>query len=490
MNNMKHKINWNKLMNETRPKYRDYEKEDTGQQEKEVDVDEIFEHRNQFERDYDRIMSSSSLRRLQDKAQVFPLQESDFIRTRLTHSMEVSAIARSFGTWLERWLSRKGDISSGDLGKIPAILATAGLVHDIGNPPFGHYGEDVIKVWFKKYFDENQDLNLEDKQKNDFLNFDGNAQGLRVLTRLQFLNDQCGINFTYGTLSTLIKYPWDSSHEKAVEDQKFGYFQQDKELIENVIVETVGLASSRNPLTYFLEASDDIAYVGADVEDGVKKGLIPWEKIFENEIAAENSVIFKAYPTEITELKQKHDKAKQSQFPDYVLTSVQNFKVWAQGQMIREVKEEFIRNYENVMNGSYDKKGLLNKDQESYLLKKFLFGLLTKYCFDSREVLSLELAGDSVITELLNVFVKDCVMQNLDFDEKNKCKAKKLMRMISDNFIFVHLLNEDYQNPQKDKKINDLDTYSRLLLITDFISGMTDSYAVDLHQKLKGVKIR
>ncbi|MGN4932282.1 dGTP triphosphohydrolase [Bacillus cereus group sp. MYBK14-1] len=488
---MKYEIDWNKLLNETRLKYKKCGKSNMVQQEIEDDPDGILEHRNQFERDYDRVMSSSSLRRLQDKAQVFPLQESDFIRTRLTHSMEVSAIARSFGMWLEKWLSKKGEISQEDFGKIPAMLATAGLVHDIGNPPFGHYGEDVIKAWFTKYFEEN-DVDLETEQKSDFLNFDGNAQGLRVLTRLQFLNDQCGINFTYGTLSVLIKYPWDSADEIAKEKQKFGYFQQDKELIKDVIEETVGtrVRSTRNPLTYFLEASDDIAYLGADVEDGVKKGLIPWEKIFEDEIANEESEIYKAYTEDIKELKQKHDRAKQNQFPDFVLTSVQNFKVWAQGQMIREVKKEFIGNYDNIMNGVYGEEGLLNDNQKANLLNKFLFDLLVKYCFASREVLSLELAGDSVITGLLNVFVKECIMNDLDFEKNHKDKARKLMRMISNNFIFVHLLNDDYENPQMDKKVNDLDAYSRLLLITDFISGMTDSYAVDLHQKLKGVKIR
>ncbi|MES9792788.1 dGTP triphosphohydrolase, partial [Priestia megaterium] len=217
---MTYKITWERLLNETREKYKDKkptpEEIEQAATQKAADVNFIEEHRNQFERDYDRVMSSSSLRRLQDKAQVFPLQESDFIRTRLTHSMEVSAIARSFGTWLDMWLSKKEILKKEDCGKIPAILATAGLVHDIGNPPFGHYGEDVIKKWFRSYFDETKTtLKLEEEEKNDFLSFDGNAQGIRVLSRLQFLNNQYGLNFTYGTLSVLIKYPWDSSDDIA-----------------------------------------------------------------------------------------------------------------------------------------------------------------------------------------------------------------------------------------------------------------------------------
>jgi dGTPase len=493
---MEHLIKWEHLLNETRPKYK-YLSEKEGEDKKEVEadtnvnkVDLIEEHRNQFERDYDRIMSSSSLRRLQDKAQVFPLQDSDFIRTRLTHSMEVSAIARSFGTWLEKWLINEQEkLKTDDFGKIPAMLATAGLVHDIGNPPFGHYGEDIIKSWFSKYFEDDEDLNLEDYEQSDFLNFDGNAQAIRVLTRLQFLNDQFGINFTYGTLSILIKYPWSSSNKNAAENNKFGYFDQDKDVANDILKSTVGIEETRNPLTYLLEASDDIAYLGADIEDGVKKNIIPWEKVFNEEIANKDNEIYKVYNEDIDKLIKKHNIAKENNFPEYVLTSVQNFKVWAQGQMIREVKEVFVSQYDEIMNGTYKVDELLKETENAKLLRSLLKSLLKKYCFPNKEVLSLELVGDSVINDLLNIFVKDCIMCKEDFEDDHKSKAGKLYKMISDNFIFVHLLNSDPKNPKKIKKISDLSDYSKLLLITDFISGMTDSYAVDLHQKLKGVKM-
>ncbi|MEY2239211.1 dGTP triphosphohydrolase [Bacillus altitudinis] len=502
---MTFKIKWEKLLNETREKYKDkkptLKEVDQAVVEKDPDINFIMEHRNQFERDYDRVMSSSSLRRLQDKAQVFPLQESDFIRTRLTHSMEVSAIARSFGKWLDMWLSKEGFLKEKDFGKIPAILATAGLVHDIGNPPFGHYGEDVIKKWFKSFFDEShkeEKLKLTEEEKNDFLSFDGNAQGIRVLSRLQFLNDQYGINFTYGTLSVLIKYPWDSSYSIAENKNKFGYFYQDQQFAKGILESTVGIDKCRNPLTYFLEASDDIAYLGADVEDGVKKGIIPWERVFEKEICG-NAEIYDAYKEYIDDLKQKHDKAKENNFPDYLLTSVQNFKVWAQGQMIREVKQVFIENYKVIMNGEFGTEELLKKTNNARLLQALFKDLLSTYCFPDKEVLSLELIGDSVLSDLLNIFVKECVMDESYLDEKkneyslasSRPKSGKLFKMISSNFVFVHCLPEEKGkiNKKKYKNIQDLNHYSRLLLVTDFISGMTDSYAVDLHQKLKGVKM-
>ncbi|WP_431808570.1 dGTP triphosphohydrolase [Lysinibacillus sphaericus] len=494
---METKIKWSDLLNEKRIKdnYKDKEKLAAEQKKKEeimfTDENLIYDHRSEFERDYDRIMNSSSLRRLQDKAQVFPLQESDFIRTRLTHSMEVSAIARSFGVWIEKWLIEvKKELTNEDYGKIPSLLATAGLVHDLGNPPYGHFGEDVIKKWFEAYFKEKKEIDLTPAQKNDFINFDGNAQGIRILTRLQFLNDQFGINFTYGTLSVLLKYPFDSSNEYAIDNKKFGYFQQDSKIGQEIIQETVNIPDIRNPLTYFLEAADDIAYLGSDVEDGVKKKIIPWEKVFEVDIIEKNKYkIYEVYKDAIDDLKIKHDRAKNNGFPDYLLTSVQNFKVWAQGQMIREIKEVFVENYDQIMNGDFGKDEFLKKTKNAKFLRQFLKDLLGEYVFPNKEVLSLELVGDSVISDLLSIFVNNCIFDESDFENDSKPKAGKLLRMISENFIFVQLLNDDSENPAKGKKIKDLDTYSKLLLITDFISGMTDSYALDLHQKLKGVKM-
>ncbi|WML44336.1 dGTP triphosphohydrolase [Neobacillus sp. PS3-40] len=494
---METNIKWRNLLNENRgkDKHKKPEQIEAEQKEKEerksADINMIHDHRNEFERDYDRIMNSSSLRRLQDKAQVFPLQESDFIRTRLTHSMEVSSIARSFGVWLEKWLIEVNkELNIDDYGKIPAMLATAGLAHDLGNPPYGHYGEDVIKNWFSNYFKKNEGIDLTDPQKNDFINFDGNAQGIRILTRLQFLNDQFGINFTYGTLSILLKYPFDSSNDYAIKNRKFGYFQQDIEMGKGIIQETVKIAGKRNPLTYFLEAADDIAYFGSDVEDGVKKKIIPWEKVFEEHIIENDKYkIYEAYKDGIDTLKIKHEKAKNNGFPDYLLTSVQNFKVWAQGQMIREVKEVFVENYEQIMNGEFDEDEFLKKTKNAHLLRKFLKGLLKEYIFPNKEVLSLELVGDSVLSHLLTTFVEQCIFDETDFENESKPKAGKLLRMISENFVFVHLIDDDYENPKKGKELKAIDTYSKLLLVTDFISGMSDSYALDLHQKLKGVKM-
>lgn len=491
------RIKWDILLNEER------KRQSQGSKNNELDIDQnLIDHRNEFEKDFDRLISSSSVRRLQDKAQVFPLQENDFTRTRLTHSMEVSGIARSFGRWLEDWLMKNNKLSEKKIGQIPAILASAGIAHDLGNPPFGHYGEDVIKNWFANKFkihsEERKKQTKEDKEiysinyfldqltnaeKNDFLNFDGNAQSVRILTKLQFLNDQYGLNLSYGTLSVLFKYPWSSS-ELRDDKSKFGYLQKDRDIAEEVISKTIDLGGGRNPLTFFLEAADDIAYRGADVEDGVKKNVIKWEIEFHKVMKKLESLDLPGHQKII----EKHDSTFKKQVPNPELISVQNFRVWIQGILITEAKRIFVNNYHKIMEGTF-KGELLDGDEKAEAIIEVLKSLAFD-CFSCKEVLTLELVGDKVISDLLDIFVDACLAE-IDVDKKGNIKSKgkneKIIKMISDNFLHVSML--EYSTGKKKTSFNDLTTYERLLLVTDFISGMTDSFAVDLHQKLSGVKL-
>lgn len=228
--------------------------------------------RNAFDKDYERVISSSSVRRLQDKAQVFPLQENDFTRTRLTHSLEVSSIARSMGKRIGFCLKEQDKIKDNQTEELSSLLAVAGLVHDLGNPPFGHYGEDIIKEWFE--------TNLESFGKadwiKDYIYFDGNAQTIRILARLQFLQDRHGMNFSYGTLATLIKYPWSSTSDEAKKNKKTGYYLTEEDLISDILL-TTGMKDEsgsihRHPATYILEAADDISYLFADLEEAIYLG--------------------------------------------------------------------------------------------------------------------------------------------------------------------------------------------------------------------------
>lgn len=474
---MTYKLNWDQLLNEER--------------ERESEARSL-PHRSGFDMDYDRVIYSSSLRRLQDKAQVFPLQENDFTRTRLTHSLEVSALGRSLGHSISNWLLEIGEFQSEEQArKLPSLLAVACLVHDLGNPPFGHYGEDIIRNWFSEWFksDKFNELNthykkqnndkeiMNEQQKRDFTYFEGNAQGIRILAKLQFLNDQYGINFTYGTLATLIKYPWSSL--KVTEDKKkFGYFQSEEPLF-NRIQEKTGLDNSKHPVTYLLEAADDIAYLAADVEDGVKKGAVPWEKIY-SDLQGQFGIKYKRIFDKLDDLRKQ---AETNKVPNKDLVNVQNFKVMIQGEMFKAVTEAFKEHYESLMNGTFKGEDLLSVSGANDI-KEALKNVAQEYCYKYEEVLTLELVGNSVLESLLGLFVDAVVSDEGSY--KTKVKTGKLFHLISPNFRHIQRLDKDGL-PTKEYK--EMSLYNQLMLVTDFISGMTDSYAVSLHQKLMGAKL-
>ena len=246
------------------------------------------DHRAEFERDYDRTIFSTPIKRLQDKTQVFPLDPNDSITTRLTHSLEVSSVSRGLGIAAGQWLLKKGYIESGMERLIEAICGTCGLIHDLGNPPFGHSGEIAIRQWFESRFVKTNKVDGMFEEKNqlaqDFLLFDGNAQSLRLLTKLQILADFNGLNLTFGTLSASCKYTAASDEvdksEKDHAKSKMGFFTSEKNIV-HTIRERTGTGDERNPLTYLIEAADDIVYSVADLEDAVKKSVILWDDIKE-----------------------------------------------------------------------------------------------------------------------------------------------------------------------------------------------------------------
>lgn len=436
--------------------------------------------RNEFDKDYDRIISSSSVRRLQDKTQVFPLQENDVVRTRLTHSLEVSAIARSLGLSVGDGLENQHIIDIKEKYEIASLMAVVGLVHDLGNPPFGHYGECIIRQWFKEQFDrdearKNKIFNdMRSEEKADFLLFEGNAQTIRILSKLQFLNDRYGINFTYGTLAALIKYPWDSVYAKDREKGKFGYFNSENQLIDDIYRETgTGKSRYKNPLALLLEAADDITYLLADIEDGVKKGLVEWEKEYDK---------IKNKHKNFAELFSRiEDKVKDNDIPDYDCTFVHNFKVIVQGYLIKEAVKVFFEKYDEIMSGSIEV-DLLDDGKYSDL-KNDLQAITRNNCFNSKEVLKLELAGESAVRGLLDTFIPAIVP--LKEEPKFKTHEGKLYSLISSNFKHVIMLDES----GKKKNFNQLTTYEKIQLVVDYISGMTDSYAVNLYEELAGIRL-
>lgn len=437
--------------------------------------------RNEFEADYDRIVGSSSVRRLQDKAQVFPLQKNDFVRTRLTHSMEVSAIARSIAKRIGIELEHRGIFDRDDTEKLMGLLQTAGLVHDLGNPPFGHYGETAIRNWYRENV-----LDTEDKEhvitleEADFLYFDGNVQNLRILTKLQTMNDQFGINFTYGTLATIIKYPYSSfsKHDK----NKFGYFQSEAKLVEKIWEKTGLREGVRHPATYILEAADDICYLCDDIEDGIKKGYIQWDKEYRKLIEKyRNTDRYKDLFIRLMDENKQPDKDMDEE--EKLLARIKLFRNYTQGMLINNAVETFFEKYSIIMHGEFGLSDLLINDKE---FVSDLKEITAVHCFSCDEVLSLELVGERVINELLNILFKAVSSDNVSKLKKTNSYEGKVFNLISSNYKYVALF--DYDKNTK-RSLEDLTQYDKIHLIVDFVSGMTDSYAMDLYKQLMGISL-
>lgn len=439
--------------------------------------------RNVFENDYQRIILSASFRRLQDKTQVFPLEKNDFIRTRLTHSLEVSTIAKSMGTMVGTQIVRdKIDpkFTVENISELSDLLASAGLLHDIGNPPFGHFGETAIRQWFAKELpiltlDKISINNILEKQMcEDFLNFEGNAQVLRVVTKLhQLFENSYGMNLTSATLNSFIKYPVNSLQidKSHIKSKKMGYFYAEKDIFKK-ITEQTGTLDNRHPVTFLLEAADDISYLIADLEDAVKKGILSIDNLIEilqPEIAPQD-YLFKECFEKLLETRKT------------CMKEISTFQAWSttkvRGKLINSVVENFFDNYSAIMAGTFDK-ALLETSKARGLAKGLEKACFTQI-FTDKKIIASELAGKKIIYGLLDLFVPAAIYYDSDIEDPNKDESKRLIKLISDNHL------SSYHRNAKDK--NEIEKlYLRLLLVTDFICGMTDTYAKDLYQELNGI---
>jgi len=459
---------------------------------------------NEVERDYEQIISSSAFRRLQDKTQVFPLDKSDFIRTRLTHSMEVSTIARQLGIMLIKNTKGycKDDFKNGKkyFENIPAILSCAGLLHDIGNPPFGHFGEVAIGEWFKAAFKSSKlryaDRPIKDilnkQMKEDLKNFEGNAQALRILTK-SYAN-RYNINVSYAVLNTLIKYPTDScsfsKDEWDIKKHKLGYYYSENKVIEDICKSTstkIGNEYVRHPLTYLLEAADDIAYATADLEDAAKKGLFSVEqfiayyseeikKVTEENTSSEYGYSIKCDKDLLDSLKDELNKAKGSNESEFRI--LQNWINKVKRWLMYTAVYGFSSAYKDIMQGRYKDDVFKGTNNEHTI--KILKGAMVKFVFNNSEILKLELAAKKIIESLLDDFIPAVIYWD---EEEHKDKFSKADSKYI-NLISSNLRGEFKTNSPKDQSER---LYLKFLMVTDFISGMTDSYAKGLYQELHGI---
>ncbi|MFI1771371.1 dGTP triphosphohydrolase [Thalassobellus citreus] len=446
--------------------------------------------RNTFENDYGRLISSAPIRRLQDKTQVFPLEESDYIRTRLTHSLEVSYLASSIGQSIENLLLNKNELEPELKGNMSSLLRVAGLVHDLGNPPFGHFGEEAIKKFFKRYFKKNKNTTLTELEKADFENFDGNVQTLRILSKLYYFGDEYGYNLNYSSLATVIKYPSNSingnkkllpqdeyneldseekkKHTYEVSKKKFGFFQSEKETYKK-IDNHLKLGHRRHPVVYLLEAADDIAYSAADIEDGIKLGKVDLndiERIFSKHLKENKDIV----------LKKLKDLRKEFENNNNVDSSliVQKFRIFTQQIMIGSIVKSFEEHYDVIMEGKLENE-IIDISAAKDIRKAYKN--LQYIVFDDKSILKKEIAGWEAIYGLLDIFVE--ASKSKSFKATGNNLESRLYKIISTSHRKVFEDIEKYSN----------DEYKTLQLIVDFISGMTDRYAIRLFQELKGIKI-
>ena len=435
----------------------------------------LIDNRTEFEKDYHSIIMSASFRRMQDKTQVFPLSKSDFIRTRLTHSLETSTLAKILGDIISTEIIEK-NIDPGFMisykKDMSDVLQCAGLIHDIGNPPFGHFGEIAIRTWFKNnlsvinYKDVPIDKYLNEKYLNDLYNFDGNAQGLHLLTRLVYYDNDYGMNLTYAILSTIIKYHSNSTDVSNLPFRnKMGYFICDSDIYKE-INDATGI-TTRNPLTFILEISDDIAYATADIQDGFKKGFISLDLV-KNELSNINDKHINDIINDAQNLKLPSEEYEFK----YIISKLQAL-------LIKESQNEFVKHYSDIMQGNFNNSLLDNS--EYIILLQVLKNIGHKFIFNTDYIYSMEVSTWKVYEFLLDLFVKSLLYYDTNINNDITPIAGKITSMISDNYLMNY--NKLSQDKSEEEKL-----YLRLLLAIDVVAGMTDGHARDLYHEFSGIK--
>jgi dGTPase len=452
-----------------------------------------IEYRIEHERDYDRLLFSTPVRRLADKTQVFPLDPHDSVRTRLTHSHEVANLARGIGTSLSYRHAKELGLEAVDqyTRAVPSLLAAIGLSHDLGNPPFGHQGEEAIQSWIKKNSQaptaQMESFNIfdghltEEAQRKDFLKFEGNAQALRLLTRLQIVSDDYGLNMSYAFLAALLKYPVpsDRADKTSQSRKKFNFFQSEADVVADVWDHTGLSEGKRHPLTFVMEACDDIAYCVLDLEDAAKKGLISFNDVVAwlNHVGGRDS----EHPDEMVTLLCDQAAAHEKKHRTFDLSgtelgdiSMQMLRVDTIGLMVNAVTKAFVAYANQILAGSFDDE--LLKVSTANVIWKALKDFAKKHVYSHRSVLEVELQGHRTIHALMDAFWKAII----DRENPDDINSKRLTPY--SGYVYSRI-SENYRRAAISSKMPM--RYKELQLITDMVSGMTDTLAIDLCKKLE-----
>ena len=426
--------------------------------------------RTDFQRDFDRIIFSSAFRRLQNKTQVFPLPGSVFVHNRLTHSLEVSSVGRSLGSVIGEFIygQFKNDLNEESknfyLHNLSNVIAAGCLCHDVGNPAFGHSGEDAIA----SYFDRNETAlksKFNEKEWADLVNFEGNANAIRVLAQQQQGKDAGGVQLTLSTLAGIAKYPCEAIAKKkgVVHRKKFGFFQNEKDIFLEIAKRTSMLQENeepyifkRHPFVWLVEAADDICYNIIDMEDAHRLGIVS--------TADCKNLFFELVKSETDDIKRVEQKldsiSNENEQISYLRAKVIN-------ALINKSIELYKNNFDKILQGNLEK-GLLDiyksenktlQDIESFSIEKI---------YNHKAVVEIENAGYNVMYELLDHFIPS-ILKSTD---ERKSYDKKALKLLPKQFFY-----------------EDGTDYQKVLGVIDFVSGMTDNFATDLYRKIKGIDI-
>lgn len=419
------------------------------------------ENRSEFQRDYDRLIFSAPFRRLQNKTQVFPLPGSVFVHNRLTHSLEVSCVGRSLGNDIAKAiLKRQPELSDSYLPEIGSIVSAACLAHDLGNPPFGHSGERAIST----FFSEGKGQILKEKQTNgeqlspmiwnDLIHFEGNANAFRLLTHQFEGRRKGGFAMTYTTLASIVKYPFSSS--LAGQKPKFGFFVSEEESFRRIASE-LGLIClneqplkyARHPLVYLVEAADDICYQLMDIEDAYKLKILTTEEtkellmgFFEEDRRKHIQNTFRIVSDENEQIA-------------YLRSSVI-------GLLIRECTRVFLEHEAEILSGNFEGTLIKQIQERPAIAYQHCSDISFRKIYRSRDVLDIELAGFKIISTLLDLMIEAVTSPEKAYSE-----------------LLINRVSGQY-------KIKSPVLHERIQAVLDYVSGMTDVFALDLYRKING----
>lgn len=413
--------------------------------------------RSEFQRDYDRLIFSTPFRRLQNKTQVFPLPGSVFVHNRLTHSLEVSCVGRSLGNDVANQLLKKHpDLVDSHISEIGSIVSAACLAHDLGNPPFGHSGEKAIST----YFSEGQGMALKKElspmEWDDLTHFEGNANAFRILTHQFEGRRKGGFVMTYSTLASIVKYPFSS--QLAGKKSKFGFFLSEEADYQKIARELgiiqlskpdEPLRYARHPLVYLVEAADDICYQMMDIEDAHKLKLLTHD---------ETKGLYMLFFDE----KRKKRIEEVCRIVTDVNEQIAYLRSSVIGALIKECTRVFTENEKKILAGEFE--GALIKHICSPLKEAYenCSAIALQRIYRSSDVLDIELAGFRVISTLIDLMINAV-------RSPEKAYSQLLINRVSGQY-----------------NVNAPTLYGKIQAVLDYISGMTDVYALDLYRKIKG----